>query len=115
MLFFHSKYPLIGKLLGLSWLIALLSACQSECPDNEFIGEARLTTATKQIISFTDEKLLTYTNAAGEQLRLKRYDGDESNDDRVFTTIVQTCRGGLARSVFYWVRRLSQRTTADTG
>ena len=94
MLFLRLKFPLIGKLLEWSWLIALLSACQGECPDNEIVGEARLTATTKQVVAFTEEKTLTYINATGDQLRLTRYDGDESDNDLVFTTIVQTCQEG---------------------
>ena len=78
-----------GKLIGYWGLIALLSACR-ECPEDEIIGDAYLTTATKQVVAFTDGAA-TYRNATGDQLRLSSFGRNPYDDTLRFVSIAQTC------------------------
>ena len=81
----------LGKLIGYCGL-ALLSACR-ECPEDEIIGDAYLTTATKQIVAFTDGTA-TYRNAADNQMRLTSSGRNPNGDTLRFVSIVQTCESG---------------------
>ncbi len=81
----------LGKLIGCWGLVALLSACR-ECPPDEIIGDAYLTSATKRIVFFTDETV-TYRNATGGQMRL-RPGRNLMNDTLRFVPIASTCESG---------------------
>ena len=81
----------LGKLIGCWGLLALLSACR-ECPPDEIIGDAYLTSATKRIVFFTDETV-TYRNATGGQMRL-RPGRNLMNDTLRFVPIASTCESG---------------------
>jgi hypothetical protein len=86
----------LGKLIGYWGLVALLSACR-ECPPDEIIGDAYLTTVTKEIVAFTDGTA-TYRNAAGDQLRLERFTRNPHDDTLRFVTIASPCESGWFNS-----------------
>ena len=82
----------LGKLIGCWGLLALLSACR-ECPEDEIIGDAYLTTVTKEIVAFTDGAA-TYRNATGDQLRLSSFGRNPNGETLRFVPIAQTCESG---------------------
>lgn len=87
---FFFRIPCFAQ-LGRGAVLLLFGAC-SECPDDEVIGEAHFTAATQRIVAFTEEEVLTYSNASGEQLRLQKYKGDTKSDDElIYTPIANTC------------------------
>ena len=83
----------LGKLIGCWGLVVLLSACR-ECPEDEIIGDAYLTTATKEIVAFTDDGTATYRNATGGQMRLRSFNPNPNDDTLRFVSIVETCGNG---------------------
>ena len=82
----------LGKLTTYCGLIALLSACR-ECPEDEIIGDAYLTTVTKEIVASTDGTA-TYRNAAGDQMRLESFTRNPNDDTLRFVQIASTCENG---------------------
>ncbi len=82
----------LSKLIGCWGLLALLSACR-ECPEDEIIGDAYLTTVTKQIVAFTDGAA-TYRNATGSRISLSSSGRNPNGDTLRFVSIASTCESG---------------------
>ena len=72
-------------------MVSICSACQRDCAPNEVIGETSLMQTTRELLSFTEEKTLSYRDSAGNRIQLTRYESDIPVDDQVSTYLALTC------------------------
>lgn len=81
-----------GSFIVWIWtMVSILSACQRDCGPNEVIGETSLTQTTRQLLSFTEERVLSYRDSAGNRIQLTRYESGSPIDDQVPTYLALTC------------------------
>ena len=78
-------------LLSIGWLLVICSACQRDCAPNEVIGETSLMQTSRQLLSFTEERVLSYRDSAGNRIQLTRYESGSPIDDQVPTYLALTC------------------------